>query len=191
MSESGSENVLSEVDEGTLIHNSDLLRIAYTKDRTREESDRRNHPELFALENRGVWFENGKPTTSIRITYNTHTGRIELPNEPYEVGDYSRISTDLVELPDGSLNIRLHYPGEGPTPAQLTEIVRGNPVENHGVRFIQPERIIPGQEKLQGIFEPAGSSQFTTDTRGDKLVIRSIQQFNQRFHQTIDTSPSV
>lgn len=48
-------------------------------------------------------------------------------------------------------------------------------------RRILPERIIPEHPELMGVREPWGQSEFTPNAHGDLVVLKTIQQFNEKF----------
>lgn len=141
---------------------------------------------------------------SLKVMYETRSGRITAPNDEFLPGDYSRLHTWVTNVgrriePEkegdrivrwvmtetGTNTIALTQPGEGPTMSQIDEAIRGDDsnAPEEANRRLLPERIDPREDyrTYMGKRVQWGEAAWNEPTEGDSLLLKSIQLFNQKF----------
>jgi hypothetical protein len=146
---------------------------------------------------------------AIWITYNTQSGEIGFSESGFQIGEYSRLAVILNrkgedtefnsekqrwETTRGQYEFHLFRPGNAPSMAEysaalMTDANQTSPSEIMPNRWIQPERIIPGQSKLVGVHEIPGQSQFPVNTQGDFIIINALRRFNNKYSGKETNSP--
>lgn len=170
------------------------LQLIGRGDKELNELTRRN---LHAVRVGETRVEDGKTIASIKVEYDTDSGRINLASGSFEYGERSRLHTYLVTsgrqivydqaqgrwvTKDVGMNtILLYQPGDMPTVEQYTSVIAGDDTPPPEDRRILPERIIPEHPDLIGEHEPWGQSRYTANADGDLVMLKTIQQFNAKF----------
>lgn len=160
--------------------------------------------KLDAIQSKGTQFVPNKPGALeevFLITYNTQSGQIGYPEEAYQIGEFSRFAVTLAKQGEktvlneasgrwekikGVYEFQLFRPGFAPSIAEVSEALmtdagEKSPSQTLPNRWIQPERIVPGQSDLVGIHEIPGQSQFPVSTAGDFIIINALRQFNRKY----------
>ena len=176
------EGYLEEIEEGFVLDNLHLLELKFIG-QPRQDLDKQTELSLYAIKDRGVRSWEGKIEHAISIGYETRTGRIGFGPDNANMGELSRLNTDLIESQEGSetkKQILLHRLGTMPSADQYASAITGEQVGlDMGNRRIQPERVIPDHSNLQGVTEVWGESQFVDSARGDLVMLKTIRKFNE------------
>lgn len=176
-----------EIDEGRIIHNLALLEARILGE-TSNFTDQQIRELSAAIKLRGGMFlDNGDLLEAISFEYYTPTGEIELTGRPYKYGELSRINTWILKRKGADTKeILLYQPGDMPTPKQYNEIMLAlsdgrKPQQDVSLkRWILPERVVPGQARLQGIHEIWGQSTEPISARGDIVILNTLRKFNEK-----------
>ncbi len=180
------EQFIGAEEQKTIEGNVRLLELKFIESLSREEReklDEETQQTLLSIKDLGV--ELISPEVfghSITIWYDTRTGKIGISGR--SLGDSSVLRTSLVERQANgkpTKEILLYRPGNMPSASQYDEILTGIKTgPDLGNRRILPERVSPEQPQLKGFEEIWGQSQFVDSAKGDILMLKTIQTFNQR-----------
>lgn len=191
MSEEGvtpsENNYLKEVEEAQIIENLRLLRLKLIARDPDEEIDDQTATRLFGIRDEGGMPVEGGLAKSIKITYDTHTGQIK-PPEGEGLGEYSRISTSLIDKGEGEAKTRqilLYRQGGMPSPAQYANALMGTQYSPYvDSPTIFPERIDPANPRMNtSVYEIWGQSDIggIGSIRGDIVMLKTIRKFNETY----------